>query len=62
TVIKVECNPMTREICITNTIGEEKYLFSSKIGEKILKRLSSEIGFKYTIVQNQNFYQIKLIF
>lgn len=62
TEITIGCNPKTREIEIINSIGGEKYLFSSKIGEKILKRLSSEIGFTYTIQNSKELYRVQLNF
>ena len=60
--IKIGCNSVERTIWIHNQIGNEKYLFSSKIGEKILKRLSHEIGFTYLIAQDDIFFQIELKF
>ncbi len=51
-----------RSVSIHNTIGNEKYLFSSKIGEKMLKRLSLEVGFGYQVIQTQTHYTIILSF
>ncbi|WP_294918575.1 HAMP domain-containing sensor histidine kinase [Sulfuricurvum sp. PD_MW2] len=62
TIVEVGCLPLERKVWIYNKIGTEKYLFSSKIGEKILKRLRSEIGFDYKIDQNKDSFQIELIF
>lgn len=61
-VVEIGCDHTTQRIWIENTIGDEKYLFSSKIGEKMLKRLSHEIGFEYSIIQNEAFFRIELIF
>lgn len=61
-VVKIGCDHTTQKIWIENSIGDEKYLFSSKIGEKMLKRLSYEIGFEYSIIQNEIFYRIELSF
>ncbi|MDD5159068.1 MAG: hypothetical protein PHI47_03380 [Sulfuricurvum sp.] len=60
--IEVGCDSSKRQLWIGNQIGHEKYLFSSKIGEKILKRLSREIGFDYTITQDETYFRIELIF
>lgn len=60
--VEIRCNPMTRKLWIGNVIGNKKYLFSSKIGEKMLKRLSHEIGFEYSIVQNEDYFTIELTF
>lgn len=60
--VEIGCNSLERKIWIGNHIGDEKYLFSSKIGEKILKRLSYEIGFSYTITQDEEYFKIELIF
>ena len=61
-MVEIGCDNTTKKMWIENTIGDEKYLFSSKIGEKMLKRLSHEIGFKYSIIQNEVFFRIELIF
>lgn len=61
-VVEIGCDNTTQKMWIENTIGDKKYLFSSKIGEKMLKRLSHEIGFKYSIIQNEVFFRIELIF
>ena len=60
--VEIGCDPISRNIVISNTIGAEKYLFSSKIGEKMLKRLSREVGFDYTIKSNEQSFQITLVF
>jgi len=62
TTVEIGCDPISRTVVIINTIGAEKYLFSSKIGEKMLKRLSHELGFGYTIQSNKQYFQIYLIF
>jgi signal transduction histidine kinase len=61
-VVEIGCDHATQKIWIENTIGDEKYLFSSKIGEKILKRLSHEIGFDYAVVQSEAYFRIELVF
>lgn len=61
-VVEVGCLPVERKLWIYNKIGTEKYLFSSKIGEKILKRLRNEIGFDYKIDQNKDAFRIELTF
>ncbi|MDP3266291.1 MAG: HAMP domain-containing sensor histidine kinase [Sulfuricurvum sp.] len=61
-IVKVGCDPVERKVWIDNIVGDEKYLFSSRIGEKMLKRLSHEIGFEYSITQNETFFRIELIF
>lgn len=60
--VEIECNPLERKLWIGNQIGNEKYLFSSKIGEKILKRLSHEIGFDYSIMHDESYFRIELAF
>lgn len=60
--VEIGCNPLERKLWIGNQIGNEKYLFSSKIGEKILKRLSHEIGFDYSIMQDESYFSIELAF
>ncbi|MDP2849510.1 MAG: hypothetical protein Q8O20_00395 [Sulfuricurvum sp.] len=62
TTVEIGSDSIMKKIWIDNTVGAEKYLFSSKIGEKILKRLSREIGFEYTITQDATSFQIELIF
>lgn len=61
-LVEIGCDHTMQKIWIKNTIGNEKYLFSSKIGEKMLKRLSHEIGFEYAIVLNEVFYRIEISF
>ncbi|MDD2369690.1 MAG: hypothetical protein PHQ90_10335 [Sulfuricurvum sp.] len=60
--VEIGCDPLERTLWIGNQIGNEKYLFSSKIGEKILKRLSHEIGFEYSIQQDEAYFRIELVF
>lgn len=60
--IEVGCSPEERKLWISNTIGAEKYLFSSKIGVKILKRLSRELGFEYMIEHKEESFRIELLF
>lgn len=60
--IDIEINPKMRTIAITNETGNEKYLFSSKIGHKMLLRLSEELNFSYEITQHPSRYAITLKF
>lgn len=60
--IDIEIDPIVRTITITNDAGEEKYLFSSKIGHKMLQRLSEELNFTYEISQYASRYAITLQF
>ncbi|HEX5624178.1 MAG TPA: hypothetical protein VFX57_07050 [Sulfuricurvum sp.] len=60
--IDIEIDNLKRTIMIVNDIGEEKYLFSSKIGHKILLRLSEELKFTYKITEDASRYAITLIF
>lgn len=61
-VIDLEIDPIRRSFSLTNDVGGEKYLFSSRIGEKMLKRLSEELQFGYEIIQTGTQYKIDLIF
>lgn len=60
--IDIEIDPQMRTIAITNATGDEKYLFSSKIGHKMLLRLSEELNFSYEITQHPSRYAITLKF
>ncbi|MGZ5209097.1 MAG: sensor histidine kinase [Sulfuricurvum sp.] len=60
--IDIEIDPLLRTIAIANEIGNEKYLFSSKIGHKMLLRLSEELHFSYEITQHPSRYAITLKF
>ncbi|MDP3464688.1 MAG: HAMP domain-containing sensor histidine kinase [Sulfuricurvum sp.] len=60
--IDIETDPLLRTIAIANEIGNEKYLFSSKIGHKMLLRLSEELNFSYEITQHPSRYAITLKF
>lgn len=62
TTIEIRCIPSLQTLSIRNTISQEKYLFSSKIGEKMLKRLSAELGFTYKIVNDMYVYHIDIQF
>ncbi len=62
TMVEIRCDSIMHKVSIRNTIGDEKYLFSSKIGEKMLKRLSLEMGFDYSIAHDENYFQIDLVF
>ncbi len=60
--ILIDIDPHLRTLSLTNKIGGEKYLFSSKIGGKMLKRLEQELPFSYRIIQNATDYTIVLTF
>jgi len=60
--IVINIEGRTKTICIKNEKGGEKYLFSSKIGEKILDRVSNEMGFSYIIHDENGFYEVCLNF
>lgn len=60
--IDIEIDPLLRTIAITNQTGNKKYLFSSKIGHKMLLRLSEELNFSYEITQHPSRYAITLKF
>ncbi len=62
THISIDIDSDLRSIQITNRVGNDKYLFSSKIGSKILDRLSQEIGYEYTIEDHDGIYSITIIF
>ena len=61
-IITIEIDPTQRILCVKNMIGDKKYLFSSKIGEKMLKRLCQELLFTYEIIQDHTYYTISLRF
>lgn len=60
--IRIEIDPITHTITIINNAGHEKYLFSSKIGHKMLQRLSNELNFTHEIIQDSSQYAITLKF
>jgi len=60
--VEIGVDPEQKCLWIANDTGNEKYLFSSKIGQKMLKRISREIGFGYTIDQQEGRYRIELHF
>lgn len=60
--IEIEIDPLRRSLSVVNEIGADKYLFSSKIGQKMLRRLSEELQFTYDIVRNESAYRIDLVF
>lgn len=61
-MIDIEIDSVGRTLSLLNEVGEDKYLFSSKIGQKILKRISEELQFSYEILHNEKRYRITLIF
>lgn len=60
--IDINIDPNHRSIQITNRVGNDKYLFSSKIGSKMLSRLSPEIGYDFKIEDSEGMYSITIIF
>lgn len=60
--IDIEIDPLLRKLSVINAIGADKYLFSSKIGQKMLTRLSEELQFTYEIIQDKSAYRINLNF
>lgn len=60
--IEIALDKTAKTICIKNKKGGEKYLFSSKIGQKILSRLSNEIGFIYKTTNDSDAYEVCLQF
>ncbi len=60
--IEIHIDPMHKTLSLTNKSGGEKYLFSSKIGHKMLRRLSDELQFTYTICDDEELYTITLTF
>lgn len=61
-MIKIKIDAQKRTVRISNSIGNEKYFFSSKIGNKILKRLSEVIGYTYHVQTDDKKYEISLCF
>jgi len=60
--IGIDIDPNLRAVQITNRVGNDKYLFSSKIGSKLLDRLSKDIGYEYTVEDHDGVYSIMIIF
>ena len=56
--IKINVNAREKTITVLNLKGEKKYLFSSKIGQKMLDRISSELGIGYRIRDEDESYRI----
>ncbi|MCK9371830.1 MAG: HAMP domain-containing histidine kinase [Sulfuricurvum sp.] len=61
-LIEIVIDPECRTLSVINVIGEEKYLFSSKIGEKMLRRISEDLQFTYAIINEGSVYRINLTF
>lgn len=61
-LVRIELNPVRRKLCIKNEKGGEKYMFSSKIGERILKRVSLELGLEYELIDSKDIYEVCLRF
>lgn len=60
--IAISINERARTLSISNKKGDEKYLFSSKIGQKMLNRVSEELCFNYEIIEDETEYRIELQF
>lgn len=60
--IRIELDAKERKLCIKNEKGGEKYMFSSKIGERILKRVSLELGLEYELIEKDDIYEVCLRF
>lgn len=58
--ITVSIDRAKKVIRITNRKGGEKYLFSSKIGQKMLDRICKEIGIRYEIANEESVYRVNL--
>ncbi len=58
--ITVMLDAVQKSIIIDNPKGGEKYLFSSRIGQKMLDRICKEIGIQYTISEDEVSYRIDL--
>lgn len=56
--ITITLDAAKKTITIMNRKGEEKYLFSSKIGQKMLDRISAELGIGYRITDDADHYRI----
>ena len=59
--IAVALDPQRKSISLTNEKGSEKYLFSSRIGQKMLDRIAREIGIEYRIDEDIEHYSIRLL-
>lgn len=58
--IVIEVNPLAKTLTIVNEKGGEKYLFSSKIGQKMLDRVSREVGIGYRIEDDERWYRVEV--
>lgn len=58
--VVLHLDPQGRRISLSNRKGGEKYLFSSRIGQKMLDRISSELGLGYAIDEDDEGYRIDL--
>lgn len=60
--VKINLDSWAQRLCIKNEKGDNKYMFSSKVGERILKRVTSELGLNYEIIDMQESYEIYILF
>lgn len=58
--IIINVDPIKKSLTISNQKGGEKYLFSSKIGQKMLDRVSPDIGIGYQICDEEEWYRVRV--
>lgn len=58
--IKIDVGANEKRVSITNVKNKEKFLFSSKIGHKILNRITQEINIKFEIFENDEIYCVNI--
>lgn len=58
----IELNICEKSISIKNEMGSSENLFSSKLGNKILEKLSGELNFEFSVNKNEQFYEVSLFF
>lgn len=58
--IKINVIAERKQISITNFKSQEKFVFSSKIGNKILDRITKEINVSFEIFENEEIYCVNI--
>lgn len=58
--IILEIDKEKKSLTISNQKGGEKYLFSSKIGQKMLDRVSQKVGIGYQICDEEKWYRVRV--
>ncbi len=58
--IILEIDKEKKSLTISNQKGGEKYLFSSKIGQKMLDRVSQKVGIGYQICDEEEWYRVRV--